>query len=67
MTNELPFILGKVMAVDPYKMESVGQLPHVAMLKYTWIPQSTFQIEEEIHMFLAYIPIFLRHLKIAGV
>jgi len=35
MTNELPFILGKVMAVDPYKMESVGQLPHVAMLKYT--------------------------------
>ena len=34
MTNELPFIWGKGTAIDPYKMESVEELPDVAMLKY---------------------------------
>lgn len=56
MTNELPFVLGKGMAIDPYKMESVEELPHVATLKYIWIPQRTFQSEEKILIFLAYIP-----------
>lgn len=56
MTNELPFILGKGMAIDPYKMESVEELPHVATLKYIWIPQGTFQIEAKVLIFLAYIP-----------
>lgn len=36
------------------------------MLKYIQIPQCTFQIEEEMSG-LAYIPIFLRNLKIVGV
>lgn len=38
MTNELPFILGKGMAIDSYKMESVEELPHVATVKYIWAP-----------------------------
>lgn len=67
MRNELPFTLGKGMAIDPYEMESVEELPHVALLKYIWIPQRTFQTEEEMRIFLAYIPIFLRYLKIARV
>lgn len=38
MTNDLPFILGKGMAIDSYKMKSVEELPHVAILKQIWIP-----------------------------
>lgn len=38
MTNELPFILGKGMAIDSCKMESVEELPHVATVKYIWAP-----------------------------
>lgn len=34
MRNELPFTLGKGMAIDLYEMESVEELPHVALLKY---------------------------------
>lgn len=60
MTNELPFTLGKGMATDPCKMESVEELPHVAMQKYARVPPSTFQTEEQMR-------IFLKHLKIAGV
>lgn len=56
MTNELPFILGKDVAIDLYKMESVEELRHVATLKYIWIPQHAFQIEAKVLIFLAYIP-----------